>query len=379
MSQLNETITTRTEEFTAKHARLVKLLEQTGDDAVVLSSAGALSWLLCGARVHVSLAGPPILRAVAHRDGVELAVFNNEAERIRAEELRELTDAPGLQIHELAWHANIDDVASWLPDSLRTVAEGSLADEGSAALPLREARASLLETEVQRYRALCQDAAGALTEVLSEVTPSTTERQLAAALAPWLISAGADPVVLLVNGESRARHRHPLPTDAALGRRAMAVVCARRDGLIANVTRWVRFGEASPEELEQEQAILEVEADVFDALTPGTALDTVLEVLKESYPRHGFSQAEWTLHHQGGAAGYQGRDPRVSPGVPDLIHSGQPFAWNPSAFSPQLGLGFKVEDTVLLRGAADLEILSTDERWPTTEVRGRRRPLPLTR
>ncbi|WP_022872773.1 M24 family metallopeptidase [Nesterenkonia alba] len=370
------------EELHAKHARLLTVLDETGADAVVLSSAGALAWLLAGARVHISLAGPPILRAVAHRDGVEVGVFSNEAERIRTEELTGLLDSSAVKlgVHELDWYDDVDDVGSWLPQS----AGWKLTDESAAALPLRTARASLLEVEIERYRALCTDAATALTDVLSEVTPETTERELVAGLAPRIIAAGADPVVMLANGESRAAHRHPLPTDAPLGRRAMAVVCARRQGLIANVTRWVGFGDPLPGEEELDTAIGLVEADAFAALVPGRRLETVLETLKESYPNRGFTTDEWTKHHQGGAAGYQGRDPRVSPGVPDLIHPNQSFAWNPTGYSEELGVAAKVEDTVVLRegsepGSRWIDVLSVDERWPTVEVAGRRRPAVLRR
>lgn len=364
-------------EYALKHARLMAVLDEAGADGIELSSAGALSWLLCGARVHVSVAGPPILRAVAHRDGVEIAVFSNEAERIASEELGELAEVPEFRIHELAWHDSLDEVASWLPISLP-----ALVSEPQAALALRNARAALLEPEVVRYRSLCQDSAAALTDVLHEVSPRTTEREVAAALSQRLVAAGADPVVLLVNGASRAQHRHPLPTAAPLGERAMAVVCARRDGLIANITRWVRFGAPSVAEQDFDAAILQVEADVFEALTPGAPLESVLNVLKSSYGRRGFSPAEWSQHHQGGAAGYQGRDPRVSPGIPDAVQADQAFAWNPSSFSPDLGFGFKVEDTVLLRAGdygGRIDVLSTDDRWPTAEVRGRRRPLVLQR
>ncbi|WP_120004551.1 M24 family metallopeptidase [Nesterenkonia muleiensis] len=368
-----------TEEFAQKHQRLIRVLDQTGADGVVLSSAGALSWLLGGARVHVSLTGPPVVRAVAHRDGVELAVFSNESERLQTEEVSALLEASRLRIRQLAWHQNIDDTGSWL-----AAPPTQLVDESTAALPLRAARAPLLGPELSRYRSLCRDAAAALTAVWGSVTPQTTEREACSALGRELISAGADPLVVLAAGDSRARHRHPLPTNAPLGRRAMAVVCARRDGLIANVTRWVCFSDPAPGELELDRAILEVEADIFDALIPGTELASVLEVVKGAYPRHGFDVHEWTRHHQGGAAGYQGRDPRAAPGVPDLIHPQQAFAWNPSAFSEQLATGAKAEDTVVLSAEAHggeefIEILSADPSWPSASVRGRQRPLPLYR
>lgn len=376
------------QEFHAKHTRLTGVLEEVGADAVVLDTEGAISWLLAGARVHISLAGAPILRAVVHGDGVSVGVFTNELARIRDEELAPLAallDAGTVSLHELPWHADVDDVVGWLPQA----AGWTLVREAGAAQQLRAVRASLLDVEVERYRALCRSSAKALTDVLSEVTPETTERQLAAALAPRIIAAGADPVVLLVNGESRAAHRHPLPTDAPLGRRAMAVVCARRQGLIADVTRWVGFGGAVAGEDDLDARILGVEADVFAALRPGARLESVLETLQESYVRHGFPADEWTKHHQGGAAGYQGRDPRVAPGVPDLIRENQPFAWNPTGWSAELGLGAKVEDTVVLRAAGGgsaghdsglwIDVLSVDERWPTVEVAGLARPALLRR
>ncbi|GAA1140687.1 M24 family metallopeptidase [Nesterenkonia lutea] len=368
-------------EFSVKHSRLVRILDERGADALVLSTAGALSWLLIGARVHVSLAGPPILSAVVHREGVEIGVFANEAARIRGEELNTLLAASApVRLHELPWYGALGMTSDWLPSSTGW----RLLDEASAALELRAARASLLPAEIERYRSLCTDAASALTDVLSAATPQTTERELTARLSPLIIGAGADPVVLLASGAARAGHRHPLPTDAALGRRAMAVVCARRGGLIANVTRWVGFSEPVPGEHELDQAIAQVEADALGALTPGARLEAVLEELKSAYPRHGLDSAEWTRHHQGGAAGYQGRDPRLSPGVPDLIHPDQAFALNPSGFDSARGLAAKIEDTVVLRSTAasalpTIDVLSSDPRWPTVQVGGRARPAVLRR
>ena len=49
-------------------------------------------------------------------------------------------------------------------------------------------------------------------------------------------------MLLLVAGEERLfRHRHPLPKGKPLGRAFMAVVCAGRGGLVANLTRMASF------------------------------------------------------------------------------------------------------------------------------------------
>ena len=158
-----------------------------------------------------------------------------------------------------------------------------------------------------------------MTDVLSTARPETTEFELVSALAGRVVAAGAEPLVLLCNGSSRSEFRHPLATHSPLGRRAMAVVCARRDGLVANITRWVRFDAGTPEELDAEARIAAVEADIFDATVPGARLDRIFAEIKAAYVRHGFGADQWEQHHQGGPAGYAGRDPRVTAAATDTV------------------------------------------------------------
>lgn len=342
-----------------KRARVLDILASAGRDSVLLTSHTALSWYLDGSRVGISLAGDPIAAVLVTADGDHLVTYNNEAERLLAEEI-----PAGVSVHEVPWHAALNDVAAWFGPGVSPATEGDLAGE------LRLARRSLLPGELGRYELLCRESAEILTDVLADATPLTTERQLAAALAGRLVSAGADPLVLLANGASRAAFRHPLPTDEVLGRRAMAVVCARRDGMIANVTRWVRFDGGTPAELDAESRIANVEADIFDATIPGARIAGVLSEIRTAYARHGFGAEQWQLHHQGGPAGYAGRDPRATDAVTDTVALDQPFTWNPS------GPGVKIEDTVLLT-ADGIRPLSVDPRWPATPVNGILRPVTL--
>jgi Xaa-Pro aminopeptidase len=209
-----------------------------------------------------------------------------------------------------------------------------------------------------------------LTDVLSGTTPDLTEQEVAARIGAGMLTRGIEPVVLLGAGRSRLHHRHPLPGPVPIGDRAMFVLCGRRNGMISNATRWVRFGPARPEEADAMARIAEVEADFFDATTPGTTIGAAWSAGVRGYERHGFAADEWRNHHQGGAAGYFGRDPLGLPDVTDVIQVHQPFAWNPS------GPGAKIEDTVLTT-ATGIEVLTTDPRWPTAEVGGRRRPIEL--
>jgi Xaa-Pro aminopeptidase len=330
----------------AKRARLQAVRRDAGGRPLVLSSHEALAWYLEGARTHVSLAGPPVLAVRVDDDGDTLFVSANEADRLIAEELLS-EDAD--RIVRVPWHRSVLDAA------------GAGVGEGEVAAALRAARASLLPTEADRYRALGRETAEVLTIVAAGLRPESSERSAAAALADGLVARGIDPLVILVAGEGRLPHRHPLPTDGPLGRRAMLVVCGRRHGLIANATRWV--GEAGADDAR----ILEVEAAFFAATRAGARLNDVFAAGTAGYAASGFEADEWTKHHQGGPTGYAGRDPRATTLTTDAVVSNHAFAWNPSA------PGAKVEDTVLVTESG-VEVLTADPAWPTAEFAGLQRP-----
>ncbi|WP_413355357.1 M24 family metallopeptidase [Microbacterium sp. 1P06AB] len=314
----------------------------------MLSSHEALAWYLEGARTHVSLAGPPVVAVRVDDDGDTVFVSANEADRFIAEEL--LPEDAG-RVVRVPWHQSV----------LEAAGAGLVEAEAEVAPALRAARASLLPAEADRYRALGRETAEVLTAVARGLGTSTSERTAAAALAEGLVSRGIDPLVILVAGEERLPHRHPLPTEGPLGRRAMLVMCGRRHGLIANATRWV--GEAGVDD----QRILEVEAAFFAATRPGARLDDVFAAGTAGYAASGFDADEWTKHHQGGPTGYAGRDPRATTLTTDAVASPHAFAWNPSA------PGAKVEDTVLVTDAG-VEVLTVDPAWPTVEFAGVKRP-----
>jgi Xaa-Pro aminopeptidase len=277
-------------------------------------------------------------------------VTSNEAPRLAAEELPEWAE-----VVEHPWYASVVEAAE-----AEAVASGG-ATEGRLEAGLRAARQQLLPAEVQRYRELGTDVAALLTRCLSSASPTEPERDLAARLTAGVVELGAEPIVVLAGGEARRRYRHPLPTAAALGARAMVVLCARRSGLILNATRWVRFGSRTESELDADRRILAVEAAYLAASRPGSSLAAAFAAGTATYAEQGFDRDEWTLHHQGGVAGYAGRDPRAAPGLDVPLGADVAFAWNPTA------PGCKVEDTILSTESG-FEVLSADPAWPTVSV-----------
>lgn len=361
-TQFRRTAPASAKDRAIKRRRVLDILDSKGQDSLLLTTHTALTWYLDGSRVHISLAGDPIAALLVDRDGDHLVTFNNEAGRIAAEEL-----PAGVSLHAVPWYGNLHEAAAAVG---RSSGAGAPLAETAVATELRAARQQLLPGESARYARLSAELAGIMTDVLSTARPDTTEFELVSALAARVVAAGAEPLVLLCNGSSRSEFRHPLATHSPLGRRAMAVMCARRDGLVANITRWVRFDAGTPDELDAEARIAAVEADIFDATVPGARLDAIFGEIQAAYVRHGFGAEQWEQHHQGGPAGYAGRDPRVTAAVTDTVVMGQPFTWNPS------GPGVKIEDTVQLMESG-LTVLTVDDRWPTTTVNGLRRPVTL--
>jgi antitoxin VapB len=197
-----------------------------------------------------------------------------------------------------------------------------------------------------------------------------TEFAAAARMAEAIIETGSDPVVLLVAGAARLPvHRHALPTQAALGSRAMLVACARRHGLIANLTRFVAFAPLGPRDADRYERLLRVDVAYNRATRPGVRVGDACRAGVEAFAEHGFDPNEWHLHHQGGPTGYEGRDYLANVASSAAIEESQAFAWNPSV--PSL----KSEDTILAGG----EVLTVDPAWPAVEVDRMTRPLVLER
>ena len=285
-----------------KRARVRTLLEGDGD-SVALRDPANLAWYLDGARVHVvGGVSDAICEVTVTADGEELRTTTIEAPRLAAEELG--AGAPPLRAQPWWEPLGPDAGASDRPRrGERDVAAGLVA-----------ARSALLPGEVERLRALCAETAAAAGAALKAAGAGESEFALAGRAARALLDRGIDPIVLLVAGEERfPRHRHPLPTAAPLGARAMLVACGRRDGLICSVTRIRAWTPLRPAERAAYDGLLAVEAAALAATRPGERIGDVVSAIAAAYPANGFAADEWHQHHQGGPTGYA---PRRLPGEP---------------------------------------------------------------
>jgi len=337
--------------------RLDDYLDAEGLASVWFARPAGFAWLTGGDNRVDREVGVGVAAAGYDGEDVTVVAPNNETTRLREEEL-----ADDVAVVSYPWHERD------LPAAVAAVADEPAAADvdvpGFESVDPRELRQPLTERDRELYRSVGERAAAAVEAVCDELQSTDTEGEVASALSVALSVRELDAGVVLVGGGERARaYRHLTPTEAQLGDYAIVSVTAHDDGLYASCTRTVAFD--APDWLaDRHEAAARVEASALAATREvgragGTAAD-VFESVQDAYDAVGWP-GEWREHHQGGAAGYAGREWVATPTSDAPVHLPQGYAWNPTV------QGVKSEGTVLV-DEDGFERLTTTGDWPTIEV-----------
>lgn len=351
-------------EIEEKHGRVRQLLEDKGLDGLLLTTQPNVTWMLGGRDHWVSRS---MERAFAWTyvtaDARYVLALDNERNRLIEEvEVERL----GFELVTVPWWKSLEDAADSVAGR-RTGTDNYGAGE-SVALEVQRARLQLTDAERDRIAALGEDARSALESQLADLDagtmPALRERDLGAGIVAGFERRGIVTGGLMVGGdERRQRYRHPVVTDAPLGKTAMVVVIAVRGGLNVAITRTVSAGSVEPALAERHRVASAVEAEMIAASVPGANWGGALEKGLEVYAAHSFPD-EWKHHTQGGPIGYGPREYIAYPAGegPELpsaaVLEGQAFAWNPTV------QGAKSEDTFVVASDGPFSVTNGGE-WPT--------------
>jgi antitoxin VapB len=344
------------DEYTTKHQRLLALMDQHNVDAVWLSKSANVAWASGGKRPYIDITSEQgVATLLITRDQRYVLTNNIEAERLRTEE-----GFAGWEIVAEPWYKESKQ-PTHLPAGMRLAADRTLSNAIDVSDELVGLRAPLTPPEIERYRALGHDAGAALGNVARQIVPGMTEYEIAARIAAASYAIGAVPIVVLVSSDERMDTiRHPLPTGKSIQQRAMVVLCALRDGLIANLTRIVHHGPLPTNLQRRMQAVAHIDATAIAATRPAARVSDIFARIQAAYAEAGFAD-EWRNHHQGGACSYGSRDYMATPDSTEVVHAPQTFAWNPSL------PGAKSEDTLLVSDTG-FEVLTPSPGWPMLHV-----------
>jgi Xaa-Pro dipeptidase len=345
-------------EFEGKRHRLCERMAGSGLAAVQLQRTENIAWLTAG-RVdrRVLLPSPlGIATILLLRNGEAFYLApSNEGGRLAEE------DFAGLPFSAVTapWHA-----ADFAEEIHSLAGNGSIAvdttPEGAALLLAQ--RASLSDTEIERYRWLGRNTAQVTADILQSLEPGLTERTVAARISAGLLERGIEPSVLLMAVDDRIlRYKHAVAQNATLEHFAMLNLCSRRWGLAISITRFIHFGPMPQRLVDAFAVAAEVNARLIAATKVGATSAELFATAADTYASLGHPGEEQN-HHQGGATGYGEREWLATPAGTERVVNRQGFAWNPSV------AGGKIEDTVLLRDG-EVELLTATPDLPVVPTR----------
>lgn len=346
-------------EFEVKQERIRELLIDHRLDALWLQRVSSFAWATCGASSYVNTASTEGAASLLITPTGRYLITNNiEAPRLLQEEG---LAAQGWEPRVQPWYDR-ENVMAELTHGLKIGADAGVRGAADLSNELAHLRTNLTPEEGARFRVLGRICAEAMNEAARDIRPGLTEYEIAGILSSETMHRGAQPIVVLIATDERiSNFRHPLPTDKRLDRYAMLVLCGRKWGLVASITRLVHFGPL-PDQLRQKSlACAQVDASFIAATRPGTTLGSIFGSAQNAYSQFGFKD-EWQLHHQGGPAAYEPREYLATPDSTDMVVVGQAYAWNPSI------TGTKSEDTMLV-GVAENEIITGIDGWPAVQAR----------
>jgi antitoxin VapB len=354
------------DELEEKTERLLRMLKDENLGGVLLNSQHNFAWLTAGKNNGVDLSqANGVSSLLIRNDGKRFLIANKiEMPRMLAEEVSEKDFEP----IEFEWEADKIN-GSFVPETAHKLLNGNpLATdifynsnfcvvEGSIV----KCRYQLTENEIERFRKLGKDAGKVLGEIFTKIELGQTEKEIANIVRFELGKFGINSVVTLVAADKRIKNfRHPIPTENVWKKTLMIVVCAKRDGLIASLSRIFSVGNFSDDVRKRTDAVAKVHAQIMHASRVDATGKKIFEVIKSAYSDVGF-QSEETKHHQGGAAGYKTRDWVAHSDSNEQVHLNQAFAFNPSI------AGTKSEETFLVTENG-IEVITASPDFPKIET-----------
>ncbi|HEY9205200.1 MAG TPA: M24 family metallopeptidase [Candidatus Methanoperedens sp.] len=216
----------------------------------------------------------------------------------------------------------------------------------------------LNDQEIKNLKKLAKDTASIVEAVARNLNPGTTEVQVAGELAGRLVSAGIWPEFIMVAADERIiRFHHSISKEIPIKKIALLSVTVHSRGLYTSLTRLVSIGIATPAWRQYQDTCNRIDAKAIMQSKPGVSVGEIFRAIKQSYEDEGYPD-EWEEHHQGGPAGFYGRDYKATENESRCLIERQPIVWNPTV------RGAKSEDTILTARKGNFpEIITETGDW----------------
>ncbi len=327
-------------------------------DGVILGRRDSYAWITRGAENHVvSNNQVGVAYYVITKAEIRLVADSSDAQRVCMEQ----NPLEG-EVIQVPWFESVERILEKMVTSERFVSDTDIAGTKNVLDELIALRMVLSEQEKITYSEVGAACAEIVESICKNAKPGDSERKIAAQLKSSCLNKGINPDCVLVGADSRITdYRHPMPTDKIIEKSLMVVLGGEKQGLNISMTRMVYFTNI-PEEIKERYEKTQYIFSCMQAMMrEGMSYQEYMNFVIKLYSEAGWED-EWKYHHQGGPTGYQCREWILRPGMHDVMHNDQAYAWNPTI------KGTKCEETTILQKQGVITLTRTMD-WPCTNVR----------
>lgn len=355
--------------------RLLDQLDRQGLDALLLNAGPSLTYLTA---LHVHLSERPVV-AVFRSDGPPALILPDlEADKLEslAFEARFFTYGEDPTTWKSSFRRAADETRldyrrvgiepqRFRVLELRLIEEAAPSaaylDAGAALGPLRARKD---EGEIDRMREAVRIAEDALRDLLPDIRPGITEKQVASKLSAELLARGSAPELpfspIAAFGEASA-NPHAVPSDRELAEGDLILIDwgANVEGYFSDLTRMFSYGEPSGEAREIVDVVCSASQAARSAAGPGVAAADVDRAARSVIEAAGFGPR--FVHRTGHGLGLDVHEsPYIRAGSDLVLEPGMTFTIEPGIYLPGTA-GARIEDDVVVTEDG-IETLSTLDR-----------------
>lgn len=349
-------------DYRSRLNRLTELVARAGLEAAVLVPGPNLTYLT---GIHFHMMERPILAFIPASGGPVMVLPNLEQPKLASRDLPfrwfaySDTEGPEPAIQQACQALNLAGTGKRLGvEGLKMrVLEGQLLERYAPGAVVEHAEEALMglrlhkaPDEVAALRRAIAATEQALEEVVAEVHPGMTERQVSVMLANALKAAGGgedafEPIV--ISGAASAEP-HGTITDRVIGKGDLLLFDfgTKYEGYCSDLTRTFAVGAPDPKLAHVYATVLAANEAAIRAAKPGVSAQDVDRAARAVIAEAGYG--EYFLHRTGHGLGIDIHEPPyIREGNPQLLEPGMVFTIEPGIYLPGLG-GVRIEDDVLV-------------------------------
>lgn len=354
---LNAAPPTRKEDHQIKRTRVHEFLEDSGYDAVLLTTRAGFAWFTSGGDCGMG-GGETTCAAVfvSHEKSV-VAVREPHVQRIVEEQLGGLD----LVIEPVPWPQSLETFCQTLCGGLKVASDGHWPGLEHQGPRLARLRIDLTRLERVRYREVGRAISHAVEATCRSVVSGVGEAEVAGELSHRLLKHELEPLELYVAADQRVeRFSRPVYTNAPIRRRVWIAAIARRYGLCAGTSRTVCLGDADRAFIKDFKLVSMVAGACIYYSRTGRTSTELMRKLTRCYDQMARVE-EFLRADPGFVTGYRTCEVPLTPDSPFELGEPQALIWRPVVGSAASC------DTVVI-DAMGFETVTGLQKWPQLQV-----------